>query len=326
MVFTNVREPAPYRFDGQPGPYSFARDVIRWAVNGDPDAGARVNRALPAVFDVSTSGLPGTTQTRTAPYTPFPDQWISPIWDAIERPVPWGERPGPFIAPTLGSMAGAVGDHIQGTEPTSGTYVSAGPTITPTPISGKLRLDRAAWDIAQNNPLLDQAMLIEMRRAYRVVLEARAATALAAIASPATIALTGTNVNAALTGQLRPAVVTGTLASHRRAFTGSKLHEALSTAVDANGQLLLQPLNDDLGDGVWLANRPWRYSSQLPSGTSWLLDVDAIHGYATAPNEIRLDPGDDGSGRGSVSQVTLGIWGYAAAVVVYPTNVRRITY
>lgn len=328
MVFTTpaphraparVNEPSPYRFDGTRGAHEFSRDVIAFA-RGDGAAGARLHDALPAVFGVATTDIPGGLPGPVvAPYTTLPTNYISPIWDAIARPVPWGDTPRPFIAPTLSSMTGAVGDHVPGTEPTPGGYVTRGDTISPTPISGKLELDRTVWDMDLANPSMSAAMVAEMRRGYRVVLEARAAAALAAIASPTTIALTGTNVNAALTNQLRAAVVPGTLASMRRAFTGSKLHEALAAAVDTNGQLLLEPLNDDNGDGVWMANRPWRYSPALASGVSWLLDLDAVHGYATPPTELRLDSS-------VTSKPVLGIWGYAAVTIVNPTITRKITY
>lgn len=317
-----VNESAPYRFDGQRGAHEFSGDVLAYA-RGDREAGNRLNRFVSEVF-VSSANVPGLTPTISAEYLPE-NRFAAPIWSAITKPAPF-DGPTPFVPPAFATGGNLVDDtRTEGTEPAAATLTTAGGTITPTSVMGHVDLNRELFDQTVINPAASAAMWTEMVRSYDEALEARAAAALNAIASPTTIALTPASTGTTLVGALRTAVVglAFTRGGIRDGFASVNLYTPLATAVDANGQRLLTdaPTDGDQADGVLVNVRAIRASWALGTGSSYMLDRRYVHGWATPPRELRMD-----RTHGSVSKCLLGLVGYAAVHVARPAYVRKITY
>lgn len=323
MVFTTqaaqVRESAPYRFDGRASRVEFSADIIA-AARGDVPAHTRLNKFMEA-FAVGTANVPGLAMKDMAPYT-AEAAGVAPIWDAIGKPAPFN-RANPFVVPDFGSASNLIDPtRTEGVEPTAATLVTGGGTLTPTAVMGHIDLTAEVADQRAASPIMSAAMWAEINRSYAEALEARAVALLTAIASPTTITLTTGATGATLVNAARAAVValahTRGGPAMRTAFTHPALHTALATAADSAGRTLLPDIADGRGDGVTLVGRPWRASPAL-TAASWLLDPDRVHGWATPPRDLLLE-------RTKVSTVVLGVLGYSAEWVSRVGSVRKIAY
>jgi HK97 family phage prohead protease len=85
-----------------------------------------------------------------------------PFVNALSRGVI--QNSTPFVVPIFGSATGATADHVEGTPPSDGTLAFATKTVTPTAISGLLKLTREIVD--SSNPVIDQIALNAMRESY----------------------------------------------------------------------------------------------------------------------------------------------------------------
>lgn len=318
-----VCEPAPYRFDGRPGAREFSADLYDFA-RGNGDAGERLNRFMSVAFaDTATENIPGLMPTPAAAYvgaTPY----ANPIWQVIAKPAPFTNSAS-FVLPNFSSDSNLTGDHTESTEPVGGTLVTAGETITPGAISGRLDVSREVLDAGRTNPATSQALWQEMTRSYSESLEDKAAAVLEALVSPVTITLTTAAVDDVLVAELRGELAAlahdrGGNALHH-GFLAPDLHIALMAAADSSGRPLLTEAPTDGGqaDGVMVAGRPMRASWALTGTSSWLVDPSGVHGWATPPTRLEIDTK-------RVSSIVVGIWGYAAVAVRPSTRVRKIEY
>lgn len=328
MVFTSpssprrsplrVNEPAPYRFDGRPAAREFSADILA-AARGDGHALATVNTFLRQAFSIGTSDLPGVAPTAAlAPYAPF-TATATPLWAAIARPAPF-TGPAPFLAPYTQSVGGAIdGAAGNGVEPTGGTLAVGGNTLTPSLVTGSFHLNREVFDQREGNPYMSAAIWAEVERAYAAALESRAAAALAALSGTTNIALSGTG--STLVTALRNGL--GVTIYRRAGALSNTLYTALVTANDSQGRPLLAPAPIDQGqaDGVLIGNREFRFSDALTSTVSWVVNPDYTRGWATPPREIVMT-----SKAAPVSQVILGVVGYAAIQPGHPAGVVKLTY
>lgn len=330
-----VREPLPYRFDGKRGPngHDFSTDLFAAAKSRDGDAMNRLNRFM-ETFDVATADVDELNPTRQRPDL-WVDQktYVTPIWDAINKGTI--DDATPFALPKFSSASGLVGDHTQGTEPTSGSYVTTGQTITPAAISGKVVVNREVIDQG-GNPQVSTILWAQIQRNYAEALETKSAAMLNALsAGLTTITIATGAANKALAAAIRSALAPLQFVRGGFRFRDLKLQVDLFTALSAAQDDVGRPLYPALGgqnvDGtasaLWAALDvnglmgvpAWALgATSTASSKSWLFDRNDVHGWATPPRRLEFEY--------QVKSVDLGVWGYQATAVTDITGVRAIAY
>lgn len=327
----------------------FSADLHEMALAGDTrgdrtDAGKRVMAAIRQVFnaDVQTDDI-NELNPAIQRQDMFVDQrdYKTPIWDLIGR----GNPPNgvqPFLFPKYSSSSGLVGDHTEGTEPASGTYVTTSQTVTPTALSGKASITREVWDMG-GNPSVSGLVFNQMRRGYREGLESAAATFLNTLTAATDIALTTAAVDTALTNELEAALaglqfVRGY--DFRAMVFEQVLYKALAAAEDADERKVYPILNPTNANGT-TASRfrmldiagyagipSWALASTPgAANNSWLFDPTVIYGWATAPQRLEFPGTDQSDGSyAPVAFIDLAVWGYKAFANTDIAGVRQITY
>lgn len=327
----SVREPLPYRFDGRRSEHEFSTDLFSMARHNDPDARGRIEKFMREVFaDVSTGDVNELNPTRNRPDL-FVDNldFTTPIWDAINKGAITDATP--FTVPQFNSASGLVADHSEGTEPTGGTYTTTGTTITPGAVSGKVEITRETIDQG-GNPQASGLIWREIVRAYYEALEAKAVDMLDAL-TPTAIALNGvdSDLDQDITANLAALAFVRGGNRFRDFFVDSSLFTALTGAVDDVGRKLfpiLQPQNatgttsGEFGDvmvGSLRARPAWALEvANGGSASSYLFNRGDVHGWATAPRELRFEY--------QVKSIELGVWGYQATANTRLAGVREVTY
>jgi hypothetical protein len=236
------------------------------------------------------------------------------------------------VLPKFSSSSGLVGAHTENVEPTPGTFVTAGHTVTPLPLSGKVEISREAWDQG-GSPKLSQVVWEQMQRGWFEALEASVAALLEA-AAPTTLTVTTAAVDAALdaslTSQLVPLVFIRGGLPMRELVLQVDLYTKLVLAKDSAGRRLFQVQSTRYTDGTELSavivadglvGKPgWALAATgSVAANSYLFDRTAVSGWATPPLRLTFD-------EVSVSKVQVGIWGYKALAIGDLTGVRRIAY
>jgi HK97 family phage prohead protease len=345
---TSVTEPLPYRFDREGNltkgeTYDFSRDLVAGS-QGDGEAMTRASMFLQAMSDQFVAG-PARAQfdvdtTDAAPLNPNrqrPDMYVDqkdfayPIWDAINKGTLADMTP--FVLPKFSSATGLVAAHVQGVEPTPGTFVATSQTITPSAVSGKVEITREAWDQG-GNPQLSGIIWRQMQKSWFEALEASAVTLLDGL-TPTGITLTTAAVDDQLTGELEAAIaalqfVRGGM-SMRDLFLQVDLYKALAAAVDGDGRKLLPMLGAVNANGTvselfadlniaGLRGRPaWALAaSGTVAASSYLFDRANVHGWATAPQRLQFEY--------RVAYVDVAIWGYKATASTDDTGIREVIY
>lgn len=327
-----VTEAGPYRFDGSAGRFEFSSDVIDMN-RGNGEARARVLDFMRAEFAVTTTNAATLNPTIQRPDM-YVDQldYTTPIWNTIAKGTP-PNGVNPFAFPKYSSSSGLVADHVEGTEPSLGAFAVTNQTVTPTALSGKIEVNREAWDMG-GNPSLSNLIRNEMHRAYREGLETAAATFLDA-QSFTTITLTTASADSALEGALITALVDlqGARGGYRLTdfLVHADLYKSLVLAKDSTGRRLFPALGPTNATGTVARNFSTldinglaaRYAWALgATGTvaekSYLLAPEDVHGWATAPQDMTFDI--------QVKSVYLGIWGYKAFAVSRTDGVRTFSY
>lgn len=333
-----VTEPEPYRFDRKGnlvrGSHDFSTDLIA-GFAGDQTALARATEFVSKTFDVVTGDVNELNPTRNRPDM-FVDQrqYQYPVWDVINKGTLTDITP--FTFPKWSSSSGLVGAHTEGTEPSSGTYVSTGQTVTPTALSGKAKLSRETWDQG-GNPQVSNLIWNKMVQGWYEALEARAITLLDGV-TPTAIALTagGGTTGQTLSAELEAAIT----ALHfvrggfrfNDGFAQVDLFKALAAAKDDDKRPLYPILGATNANGQSeprLARINVAGVDFLPSwalaatgsvvASSYLFDRNDVHGWASTPSRLTLDQSE-------VANVYIGLWGYAATAISDLTGVREITY
>lgn len=336
---TFVSEPAPYRFDRagnlQPAAHDFGRDVIIGLRDGDVAAHNRALEFIQATFDVVTSNVNELNPTRNRPDM-YVDQrdFRYPIWDAINKGTLSDITP--FTFPKFSSAGSLVAAHSEGSEPSSGTFVTTNDTVTPSAISGKAKISRETWDQG-GNPQIGNLIWRQMQKGWFEALEAFAVTTLDN-ASPTQIDFSGTpglandDLDQALTRALAALQFVRGGFSMDTAFTQIDLFQALVAATAADGRRLYPALGPANANGTvrgrWsgvdvngISFLPaWALAATgTVSASSYLFDRDVVWGWASAPQRLTIDQTE-------VANVYIGIWGYKAAAITDLTGVREIVY
>jgi HK97 family phage prohead protease len=352
--------PAPaYRFDARGnlirGEHDFGRDFIVAIRDGDAEAHGRVMtfmreqldpgrvptgiESLDAArrrFDVQTGDVNELNPTRNRPEL-FVDQrsFRYPIWDSIFKGTLTDITP--FVFPKFTSASGLVAAHTEGVEPTTGTYVVEGQTVTPGALSGKVSITRETWDQG-GNPQVGNLIWQQIVKAWYEALEAAAVTMLNA-ASPTSLG--SFTAGGGTTGQTLAAELKRYLAAlHfvRGGFTMTDaatqvdLYQALNGAQDDTGRPLFPAIGPSNADGT-VSNRfqsinvngvdflpAWALAATgSVAASSYLYDRSAVHGWATAPQRLTLDQVE-------VRYVHIGVWGYQASAISDITGVRELIF
>lgn len=328
----------PYAFDARrgafhPGDHEFSSDVFALA-RGDREAESRVMDFIRTQFDVDTADV-----TSVNPNRQRPDLYVDrreynyPLWSKVNK----GSLSDgtPFVFPKFNSLSTLVSAHTQGTEPSDGTFTATSQTVTPTALSGKVKITREVFD-AGGSPQVSGLIWSKMQAEYFRALENSVPTALAAAAASITdITLTTAAVDSALVSQLLGAFadlqfVAGgfsmdTLALH------IDLYKALAAAKDTTGRALLPYLNPTNAAGLSrgrFASLDIQGVEGIPawalgatsgsSSNSWLFDSGSVHGWASAPQRLDFNI--------EVANVYLGVWGYKAVAISDFAGVRQVTY
>jgi len=336
-----VNEPAPYRFDRKgnlvKGSHDFSTDIIMGLRDHDPAALERAETFVREQFAREEFVI----QSDVAALNPNiqrPDLYVDqksfqyPIWNSIDKGTISDATP--FVLPKFSSASGLVAAHVEGTEPSLGTFQATSQTITPTPVSGKVKVSRETWDQG-GNPQLSGLLWRQMTKAYFEGLEASAVTALEALA-PTTITITTAAVDGALeqslTSQLAPLQYVRGGFSMRDFFLQVDLYKALVAAKDSNGRRLFPYIGAQNSVGTvsaffadievaGLRGRPaWALAAtSANSANSYLFDSGDVSGWATAPNRISIAEIE-------VANIYIGLFGYKAIACTDLTGVRRIAY
>ncbi|WBQ02947.1 phage portal protein [Kribbella sp. CA-293567] len=333
----SVKEEAPYRFDGRKGKHDFSTDLFAGA-RGDSEALQRATTFTrdaflqAATFDVDSGNVASLNPARQRPEM-YVDQkaYVTPFYDALYKGTLADQTP--FTFPKFTSASGLVADHVEGVEPTPGTFVAGSQTVTPTALSGKVEITREVFD-AGGNPQVSTLIWNKMVRAWYEGLEAKAVALLDA-ASPTGITLTTNAVNAALVNELEAAIAALQFIRGGNTFnfagTHVDLYLRLAAAVDTAGRKLLPILGATNANGQ---ARP-RFSSLDVAGvefapawslgaagavaeSSYLVDTNDVHVWNTAPQRLEFQY--------RVAYVDLAIWGYCAAAISDLTGVREVIY
>lgn len=325
-----VDEPSPYRFDGTAAAHSFVEDM-RDAQQGDADARQRLAEFGDefARFAVTAANVSSLNPTKNRPDLYVPQlQYSRPLWESVSTGTV--EDKTPFTVPKFSAAAGLVGAHTEGTEPTPGSFSATVQTITPTAVSGKIEINREVLDQG-GSPQADQIIWGEMLNAYYEAIEARIATALAAIGT-AELNLASA-VDAALVGALTNWFAGLQFVRGGNRFTrfvaDGNLFPALVAAKDTAGRPLLpilgptnaQGSTDGGFDRVQLGNQPVRAAWALGTGNdkkSYNFVPSSVWAWASSPKKFMFEY--------QVKSVDLAIWGYGATAILRDSDVKPIDY
>jgi phage head maturation protease len=334
----SVTEAEPYRFDRKgnlhKGTHDFSTDLIA-AHAGDQAAHDRAISFVQARFNVATGDV-----NEANPTIQRPDLYVDqrqyqyPIWNAINK----GSLDviTPFTFPKFNSASGLVGDHTEGTEPTTGSFTTTGQTVTPTAVSGKATINREVWDQG-GNPQVSNLIWQKMEQGWYEALEAAAVAALDAV-TPTAIALTA---GGGTTGQTLDAELTAALAALQfvrggftmdQAFAQVDLYKALVAAQDNDKRRLYPAIgpNNALGtvgpkfaaldvNGVTFYPAWALAATGSVVASSYLFDSSSVHGWASVPMRLDITTTE-------VAKVHIGLWGYKATAISDLAGVREITY
>jgi HK97 family phage prohead protease len=334
VTSTFVNEKPIYTFDST-SEFSFAQDIRSMMKSGDESARKRVETYMEAEFAVSAANA-----ATLNPTIQRPDMYVDnldyeyPIWNTMNKGVP-PNGVTPFAFPKWSSSGTLVADHTEGTEPSLGAFAVTNQTVTPTALSGKIEINREAWDQA-GNPNLDNLVRAEMRRAWYEGLEVAAAAFLDGLT------LTGNEITITTNAEdkaLQEEVIRALVRLRykrggyrlREFMLNGGLYENLALAVDDNGRLLFPAIgpqntvgtiasnfarlnvNGLIGEPAWALGE---FSATVDN--SYLFAREDVHGWATTPQFLEFDI--------QVKSIFIGIWGYKAFANSRAAGIRRFIY
>lgn len=355
-VGLSVDEPIPYQFDRGgnflPGEHNFSTDLHEMArardeYGNETAAGKRVMGLIEATFAVATGDI-----NELNPNIQRPDMYVdqrdykTPLWNFVNKGAP-PNGVQPFTFPKFSSASGLVGDHVEGVEPTSGTFVSTNQTVTPTAISGKASITREVWDMG-GNPAVSGLIFNQMKRGWREGLETATATFLNTLTAAADLLITAAAADEVLAG-----LWDGHLADLQfvRGYDfealalEKELYKKFVAAVDDNGRRLYPILAPQNANGTAQSRfrtldlsgvtgvPSWALPSTAGSpNNSWLFDPAVVHGWASTPQRLEF-PGtaavsvaDPVGSYAPVAMVDLAIFGYKAFANSDIGGVRQVIY
>jgi HK97 family phage prohead protease len=331
-----VEEPAPYRFDGIAGEHDFSTDLIAYGRDRDAEAGERVMKFMAEQFtpkfDVDTGNV-----TTLNPSRQRPDMYVderrfrTPLYDALHKGAITDMTP--FLFPKFNSAAGLVADHVEGQEPTPGSFTATNQTVTPSAVSGKVEITREVWDQG-GNPQVSGLIWNKMVQHYYSALEVKAKAVLDA-ASPTGIPLTTGATDDDLVNELEAAIADLNFVAGGNTFdyaaSHANLYKRLAAAVDSTGRKLLPIIGATNANGqarskfysidvagVEFVPVPSLGAASTATSSSYLIDTSSVHLWNSAPQRLEFQY--------RVAYVDLAIWGYVATAISDLAGVREVTY
>jgi HK97 family phage prohead protease len=329
---TFVKEEALYRFEGEAGEFDFSRDLIDAGINRDPAARERLDKFMELQFATATTDV-----NEANPTVYRPEMYVDNL--AYESPIFTAIRKGsladitPFSYAAWNSASTVVSDHVEGTEPTVGTFTLTGDTVTPTALSGKFEINREVWDQV-GNPQISDLIWREIRRSYAEGLET------AAVAYLDSLTPTGITIPAGSEDDTLEDSLTAALAAlnyirggyrMRDFFVQVDLFKKLIAAVDGNGRKLfpvvgpsnasgtVAPYFGSVDVGGLIAKPSWALAATgSVAASSYLFAREDVSAWATPPRRLDFDF--------QVKSLFVGVWGYKAFKCTRLAGVREVIY
>jgi HK97 family phage prohead protease len=343
-------EPLPYRFDRGnrfvQSDHEFSADIRDMLRAGDQygqdtDAGKRVMGLIKARFTVESGDV-----NELNPAIQRPDMYVdqvdyrTPLWDFVNKGAP-PNGVQPFTFPKYSSSSGLVQDHTEGTEPTSGNFVTTSQTVTPTALSGKASIPREVWAMG-GNPAVSNLVYNQMVRGWREGLETASGTFLNTLTAATDITLAAGSADDVLAAAWDAALAELQFARGYdfEAFALEKeLYKKFVAAVDGNGRKLYAQINPtdangraasrfvtlDLGGVTGVPSHALASTAGSPNN-SWLFDPKTVHGWASAPERLEFAGTDASGGYAPVAMVDIAIFGYKAFANTDIGGVRQVIY
>lgn len=334
VAVTTTSEAPLYVFDGRSrGKHDFSTDLFA-AYRGDHEAEKRVNDFMAANFDITQAGVASLNPSKQRPDM-YVDQreYTYPLWQRVFAGNITDNTP--FILPKFSASSGLVAAHVEGDEPTPGSFTATSQTVTPSAVSGKVLIPQELVD-AGGNPQVSSLIWRQIVRAYNEALEAEVATVLnAATLTGQETTITTAAADDALAAEIKALVISKLFVRGGQRFDTMALHvdlySALAKAVDADGRPLFPALGATNADGamgnlfatlnlngvqglpVWALG-----ATSTGSSNSYWFDRYAVRGWASAPKRIEF--------RNEVANVTLGVFGYKVVAIIDTPGVQRIKY
>lgn len=277
-----TREAPVYRLDGI-GP-SFVRDAWNYHNKRDDREGLERIRKYQEQ-SAEFAAITRTTIPETSPTGYRPELYVGQLPQG--RPFVEGvsrgniSDPTPFTVPRFVSATGATADHVEGTNPTEGTFDLENVTVTPGGISGVLKLTRELVDAS--NPAIDQIALNIMRESYSQQTEAKVYTELNGtngVGGTITAGFVPSGGQAATTTGQGDELLVGVrtalaLYPFRRFAAPNRMHlsqegtTSFATAIDSTGRPLLPSIGATNAVGVGNAVQQGWFVDGLPAIPTW---------------------------------------------------------
>jgi hypothetical protein len=300
--------------------------------SGNADATQRLERFMDEVgevFAVTTGNVATLNPVQNRPELFVPNlTYMTPLQDSISTGSI--DDKTAFTVPKFGTATGLVGAHVEGVEPTPGTFTATSQNITPSALSGKIEITREVWDQG-GNPQADAIIWGEMLNAWFEAREARIATLLASVPT-AELNLAGA-VDEARVDALQNYFVDLQFVRGGNRFTrfvsDGQLFKALVNASDTSGRKLMPVLGAQNAQGtvgggfdsVQLGTQPIRAAWALGasnSSKSYSLVPSSVWQWASTPKRFTFEY--------RVALIDMAIWGYEANAVLRDSDVKPIDY
>lgn len=237
----HVQDAFPYRSstrDDRGMQASFFRDMLR--AKDDPEAASRFSVAQTMI----TAANDQADVNEIIPTIYRPDMWVGslenlrPTLEAFSRETIDG--PNPLRVPKFSSAADLMSDHVENTNPSTGSFVTTEQVITPVAKSGSYLASREM--IEGSTPAVDALIFREIFNEYALDTEAYAVTTFLAGATAGTVV----DISDGVSMQLIARMITFNASRKRAAdvaLFGQTLFSAAATQVDTAGR----PLNPSFG-------------------------------------------------------------------------------
>lgn len=330
-----VTEQPLYRFDGNKGQRSFITDVAN-RFGGDSELREKASKFIAAQMKLAFANITVSNTTTLNPAIQRPDLYVGRL--SFSRPIGSMVTGGVVdeitrsTLPKFSAASGLVATHVEGTEPTEGSFSTTSQNVDPKAISGLLKVNREVVDQG-GTPQTDQVMWDIMTQFYAELLETRLVDSLQALSLSDTPIV---GVDGELQADILAEFAGLQFIRGGDRYTGfalnSDLYSAITGAVDGDGRPLfplLAPQNavgtvaSDLSS-VRVAGKVGVPAWALASGNggpdkSFLLVPGSVYQWFSPPTRIDLD-------RVAVSYVGIGIWGYSAEFTSRDTDVIQLAY
>lgn len=345
-----VRESLAYNFD-RGGNFAteghlFTADLLAMARAGDQDGGTEAGKRVMGLLGATFATVTTPNVDELNPAIQRPDLYVdqadfrTPLWNMVDKgALPNGVQP--FTFPKFASASGLVADHVEGTEPVGGTFVTTGQTVTPSALSGKASLTREVWDMG-GNPQTATLVFNQMRRSWREGLESATATFLNTLTAAVDITITAGAADDVLADlwDAELAELQFARGYDFAAFAVEKvLYKRFVQATDSTGRRLFPILNGQNANGSARtrfqtldlsgveAIPAWALASTSGApNNSWLFDPMHVHGWATGPQRLEFPGTASAGGYAPVAMVDIAVWGYKAFANSDLGAVRQVIY